>query len=72
MAKTHDTHAPDNQIREGATRFSDQVLEKAKGQYPRLVVIGITEEGVLQVASTSGAPEALWMIEKSKSIILWS
>lgn len=48
----------------------DDVLRAAVGKLERVVVAGWDQDGELYVASSSGAEDALWILEKAKKFLL--
>lgn len=58
--------------KEKTAEFPDHVLEKSKGNYKSVFVIGWDNDGILDVRSTTNLDqkEILWMIEVFKNKLL--
>lgn len=56
----------------GAAQDPDHVLEKSKGEYKSVLVIGWDQEGILEIRSSLNLQgmECLWMVEKFKLKLL--
>ena len=51
---------------------ADQVLEKSKGTYKAMLVIGYNQDGYLEVNTTKNldCAQVLWLIENYKKLLL--
>ena len=48
----------------------DQILTEAAGNYEDLVLIGVTKDGDMRVASSGGLPEAFLLLNMASRLLL--
>ena len=58
------------EIGDNAIIEADRILEGAKCQFQRVVIIGFNQDGEIEVRSSHGSREALWLIERGKHHLL--
>lgn len=57
-------------VGDGAALDPDMVLEKNKGDFTEVVVIGRGRDGKVQFASSHGCLESLWLVRKGEAMLL--
>lgn len=48
----------------------DTILERNKGKFQQVVIVGMDEGGLIAVCSSHSSREALWMLERGKLHLL--
>lgn len=53
-------------IADGVALDPDTILERNKGKFKQVVIVGYDQGGLIAVCSSHGSREALWMLERGK------
>ena len=71
MADIIDLKQPSGQVGDGFAFDPDVVLEKAKGTFAQVVVVGFDKDGKIDMRSSHGGRDALWIIRRGEYHLLF-
>lgn len=57
-------------VGDGAALEPDMILEAAKGAYEQIVVVGFNADGQIDMRSSHGSRDALWIVERARLHLL--
>lgn len=60
----------DNLCGDGLALYPDQILEAAKGAYLQVVVVGFDRDGQIDIRSSHGSRDALWILRRGEYYLL--
>lgn len=61
----------DNVVGDGAALDPDQVLDAAKGDYLQVVVVGFKKDGEIDMRSSHGSRDAMWILQRGVHHLLF-
>lgn len=71
MADIVDLRTKGGIVGDGADLDVDKVLEAAKGDFLQVVVVGFDQDGEINIRSSHGSRDALWILRKAEHHLLF-